>query len=578
MSLGLICLKLKTLKEKKNNSKDTDAVKWIIKVSKGSWLSVIFYAILCAGLAYFGVLTTYGSKDVVNGAANQDIDLLRRGAIILLFLVILQIALKIAGNNLYERARAKIEIKIRTRIFNSIMHKDYSKLSVHHSGDLLNRLTNDVQTICDGVTGLIPNLVTLITKLISSVVILIALDPLFAVIFLIGGILIAGVAKFFRNYFKDIHKQAQDADGKVRSFFQECITNVLVVKVFNAYEQVARKAKILQEKNYNIRIKRATISIFANSGMQMAYSLGYLFAMVLAGFRVYQGKIDIGEMTAILQLVSQIQSPLASLAGFLPRFYGIIASAERIMEIENYGDELDIHSDIGDVGEYYDKLRSIDLNNVTFKYNRDYVFDNASVSINKGDFAAVTGISGIGKSTLLKLILGVIYPTDGEVKVVTEDSVRIADKDTRNLFSYVPQGNMLLSGTLRENVTFMCPDKTDEEINEALRLSCADEFVSQLPDGLETVVGERGLGLSEGQIQRIAIARALLHGAPILLLDEATSALDEQTEHDLLKNIRELQNKTCIIVTHKPAALKVCNKEIRIDNGKIKITDTVGGR
>lgn len=568
-------MKLKSLREKKNNLKDMDAVKWIIRVSKGSWLSVIIYAVLCAGLAYFGVLTTYGSKDVVNGAANQDLHLLKRGALILLFLVILQIVLKIAGNNLYERARAKIEIKIRTRIFNSIMHKDYSRLSMHHSGDLLNRLTNDVQTICNGVTGLIPSLVTLFTKLLSSVVILITMDPLFAVIFLVGGILIAGVAKFFRNYFKDIHKQAQDADGKVRSFFQECISNVLVVKVFNAYKQVAQKAQDLQENNYKIRIKRATISIFANSGMQMAYSLGYLFAMILGGYRVYQGALDIGEMTAILQLVSQIQSPLASLAGVLPQFYGIIASAERIMEIENYGDELDIHNDIGDVDEYYSKLKSIDFNNVTFKYNRDFVFDNADVRINKGDFAAVTGISGIGKSTMLKLILGVIYPTEGTVEIVTEDGVRIADKDTRNLFSYVPQGNMLLSGTLRENITFMCSDKTDDEIHEALRLSCAEEFVSLLPEGLETKVGERGLGLSEGQIQRIAIARALLYGAPILLLDEATSALDEQTEHDLLKNLRELKNRTCIIVTHKPAALKVCNREIRIDSGKIRITDTV---
>lgn len=567
-------MKLKSRKEKKNNLKDRDAIKWIFNVAKGSWLSIGMYALLSAGLAYFGVLTTYGSKDIVNGAANQDLALLKRGALILLSLVLIQIVLKIAGNNLYERARAKIEIKIRTRIFNSIMHKDYSRLSMHHSGDLLNRLTNDVQTICNGVTGMIPGLVTLVTKLISSVVILITIDPFFAIIFLVGGILIAGVARFFRNYFKDIHKQVQEADGKVRSFFQECISNVLVVKVFNAYQQVAEKAKVLQENNYRIRIKRATISIFANSGMQMAYSLGYLFAMCLGGYRVYQGALDIGEMTAILQLVSQIQSPLSALAGVLPQLYGIIASAERIMEIENYGNELDIHHDIGDVGAYYAQLKSIDFEHVTFRYDRDVVLDDADVSIKKGDFAAVTGISGIGKSTLLKLILGVIYPTEGEIKIITEEETRIADKDTRNLFSYVPQGNMLLSGTLRENITFMCQDKSDEEIYEALRLSCADEFVSQLPDGLETTVGERGLGLSEGQIQRIAIARALLHGAPILLLDEATSALDEQTEHDLLKNLRQLHNKTCIIVTHKPAALKVCNKDIRIENGKISITDT----
>ena len=170
-----------------------------------------------------------------------------------------------------------------------------------------------------------------------------------------------------------------------------------------------------------------------------------------------------------------------------------------------------------------------------------------------------------------------IYPEEGEIRIVCEDAERIVDKDTRNLFSYVPQGNMLLSGTLRENITFMCNDRSEEDIRRAVRLSCSDEFVDELPDGLETVVGERGLGLSEGQVQRIAIARAILYDAPILLLDEATSALDEKTEERLLKNLRTLDNRTCIIITHKPAALNVCNKEIRIENKKIRLLDTKGG-
>ncbi|MGN1122940.1 MAG: ATP-binding cassette domain-containing protein, partial [Eubacterium sp.] len=211
----------------------------------------------------------------------------------------------------------------------------------------------------------------------------------------------------------------------------------------------------------------------------------------------------------------------------------------------------------------------ISFDNISFKYDRDIILDSTSLSIKKGDFTAIMGISGIGKSTLLKLLLGVFNPQEGAISLKLSDGEIPVDKYTRRLFSYVPQGNMLISGTIRENLTFINSDVTEQEIEQAIRISCAKQFIDDLPLGLETVIGEKGMGLSEGQVQRLAIARSILSKAPVLLLDEATSALDENTEKEFLTNLRQLDGVTCIIVSHKKAALEICNKRIQIINGKI---------
>ncbi len=271
----------------------------------------------------------------------------------------------------------------------------------------------------------------------------------------------------------------------------------------------------------------------------------------------------------MLQLVNQIQAPFAQLSSIMPQYFAVIASAERLMEIEALPDEVEESKNAIDVADTYNKLRAINFENISFSYDRDIILDSTSLKVDKGDFVAITGISGIGKSTLLKLLLGVFKVQDGTIELECEDGNIPVDVNTRRLFSYVPQGNFILSGTIRESLTFINSEASDEEINEAVRISCAKEFVDELPDGIETVIGERGIGLSEGQLQRIAIARSLLSKSPVMLLDEATSALDEATEKQFLTNLKELKNKTCIIVSHKRAALEICNKHIRIIDSKI---------
>ena len=276
-----------------------------------------------------------------------------------------------------------------------------------------------------------------------------------------------------------------------------------------------------------------------------------------------------GTVTAIIQLVNQVQSPFVSLSGIMPKYYTTIASAERIMELDDLPNEKEINKKEINVLDTYKNLNSVEFENISFKYDRDIILDNTSLSIKKGDFVAIMGISGIGKSTLLKLLLGVFNLNFGKIYLDTNNGKIPIDKNTRKLFSYVPQGNMLISGTIKDNITFINPDASDAEIEEAIRISCAKQFIDELPLGLETVIGEKGLGLSEGQVQRLAIARSLLANSPILLLDEATSALDEKTEKEFLTNLKALDNVTCIIVSHKKAALDICNKTIQIKNGKI---------
>ena len=243
------------------------------------------------------------------------------------------------------------------------------------------------------------------------------------------------------------------------------------------------------------------------------------------------------------------------------------------MEICNLPDEEESNKSDVDTIETYDKLQSISFKDISFKYDRDIILDNTSLNIKKGDFVAIMGISGIGKSTLLKLLLGVFSVNGGSISLKLSDGEITVDRHTRKLFAYVPQGNMLLSGTIRDNLTFINSGATDEEIEKAIKISCAKQFIDELPLGLETVIGEKGMGLSEGQIQRLAIARSLLSKSPVLLLDEATSALDEETEKQFLMNLKQLENKTCIIVSHKKAALEICNKYVQIVDSKIICED-----
>lgn len=557
-------------KSNRISKSDKAVIKWILKICKSQIPTLAF---LIAVNIIHGVTSVFFanfSKNVIDGATvMKDTGYIIKFALALLGVVILQMSLSIIRSCVSERCKGRLDIVLKHHLLDVIMKKDYSTVTSYHTGELQNRMFNDVNIVTDGFTKILPQGIFFVTKLASSLIYLIVLDKIFALVFLIGGCIVFAVTQLFRKQLKALHKKVQETEGKTRSFIQETVSNLLVVKAFSVEDKIQEQTDKLQEDNFIAKIKRRNFSIYANTGLNTVFSVGTVFAVAFGAWRILTGGMTYGDVTAMIQLVNQVQSPFASLSGIMPQYFSMIASAERLMEIDSIKEENQINECPIDVDKTYKELREISFENISFKYDRDIIFDNTSLTVKKGDFVAITGISGIGKSTLLKLLLGVFYAQSGCITLKTTDGEIAVDKNTRRLFSYVPQGNMVVSGTIRENLTFINDDVTEDEIAQAVEVSCAKQFIDELPRGLETVIGEKGLGLSEGQIQRLAIARSLLSKAPILLLDEATSALDEKTEKQFLTNLRQLENMTCIIVSHKKAAIEICNKNIQIKNGKI---------
>lgn len=545
-------------------------MKWILKMSKPQNFKMIILILSNAIFSVLSVVFAFAIKEIIDGAVNNNPRRLLTFSIVIGGVVILQFLFRVIINGLTEHIRGKLEMAYKTHLFNQILSKKQDKITAYHSGELMNRLTSDVSVVSDGVSSILPTVVAAVTRLASAVVALILLDWIFAVAFTIAGILVFLVISLLRGKLKSLHKRTQETDGKTRSFMQECIENLLAVKVFSANGKVERKSTALQEDNFKIKMKRKNYSVIGHATYNMIFSAGYLFALIYGAVKLLGGAdgFTYGVLSAILQLVNNVQVPFASLSNILPKYYAMTASAERLMEIENIENEPRPLTTINREGFYAD-MQSIVFDGVTFCYDRDKVLKDANAVINKGDFVMITGKSGAGKSTLIKLMLGVYPCEQGEIFVKTEAGNKPLDSSTRSLFSYVPQGNMLFSGTLRDNVTFINNDATEEQIAYALKVSQAEQFVSELPQGLDTIVGESGIGLSEGQIQRIAIARAVLSDAPIILLDEATSALDDQTEQNVLLGLKQMQNKTLIIISHRKSVASICNKEILLKDKKL---------
>ena len=557
-------------------TKEREILAWLALQFRSTLVLLVIASLGQTFLSGVGVYGAFCSRDVIDAATSGDRPLFWRAAATLLGAFLFAIFASIFNQAIAERLRARAGVALQKRTFATLLSKDYEATTARHSGDALNRLTSDVKVVATGVSSIVPSLAAFSTRLLFAFVALCYFDYALALTFLVLGAGVFAATFVFRKRAKELHKAMQVAEGKKRSFWQEALGNLWVVKAL-AFEDSARaRSDALLADHYAATMRRRNFGLIAGGGLHLVFTASYFGALVWQAYRILKGETTFGATVAVLELIGNVQGPFSGLSGLLPKYYNAIASAERLREIEDLPDEPGADAPQLDGAALYDELEAIVFENVSFSYRRDdkevEVFKNDSFEWKKGQSVAVSGRSGIGKSTLFKLLTGVVRPTSGRIYLRTKSGEIPVDRRTRKLFALAPQGNMLFSGSIAENLALFRQGVPPDRLDEALRLADA-EFVAELPEGRDSILGEKGAGLSEGQIQRLAIARAAASEAPILLLDEATSALDARTERIVLERLSNESGRTLIVVSHRPAAFEFVESETALRGAKRKETD-----
>ena len=554
----------------KSLGKDMPTLKWIFRVagSDRKWIFIVVLLQVLQGLE--GTLSTLALRSVLGTVLQNNRNNFLLALLVLLALTLISIELQTLVSYTGEKGIALLEQCFRKQVFRELMRRSYTHILARHSGEWLARVCSDARIVPESLMQSIPRLLGLVIQIASALWALFFLLPEASYLIIPGGMLLILVSVLFRTKLKFHYGQVWATDAVTRAFMQEQLSNLTIVRAFTQEENAVEQSGRQMDKWTQARLRCNRWVTFYRFVVNSAARCGYFICIIVCGLQLRRGKIGYETLVAVLMLVRQAGLPMADLSNLAPKYFAMLSSAERMMEIETYP--------LDRMGEPYGKefIRSyyaqrffaLGIHHGSFIYDGDEkqtVLSDFELEVHKNQFVAFLGSSGCGKSTVLKLLLSLYPLQEGEAYLRDNNgNEHILDVMWRGLFAYVPQGNQLLNGTIREAVTFGVQDlmEREQDIWDALRIACADDFVSELPDGLDNGLGERGTGLSEGQMQRIAIARAVFSERPILLLDEATSALDSETERQLLCNLRTLADRTVILVTHRPAAVEICDVKI----------------
>lgn len=455
---------------------------------------------------------------------------------------------------------------IRRQVYERILHSCWGEVTTYHTGDLMTRLTSDAGNVADGIVGTLPQILQLLLELLLVFGMLFYYSPLLAVFALLVAPVAAAVSWWLGRKLKKLQGKVQESEAAYRSFLQESLANLLVVKAFTGEADAVERLTGLREERFRWVYRKTRLGAASSTVMAMAFQAGYIAAFSYGALQLSRQAITYGTMSVFLTLVNRVQAPVLALAQQIPRVILLATSAGRLQEL------LEMTKEPGGNALTADGGIGVRLTDVTFGYHTESVLERTELNLCPGEFAGLVGESGIGKTTLLRILMAFLPVQRGSVEFYTEAGASgRASAAMRQRIAYVPQGNTLFSGTVRENLQMGRREATEAELWEALRLASGEAFVRGLPAGLDTVIGERGQGLSEGQAQRIAIARAFLRKAPFLILDEATSALDEATEREVIRGLQELRPRpTCLLITHRRGILRYCDRELCIEHKEVR--------